>query len=143
MPIGLLVKKEENIDLFPLIKILKEHIKDKNCGAIVTFIGIVRGMALDGKKVEKLEYEVFEEIAKRALENIANTIYMMGGIIDVIICHKYGVFLPGEEVLYIIVAAERSEKAMDAIRVALDKVKHEVPIWKKEHTEEGSYWIGI
>ncbi|MEM1573879.1 MAG: molybdenum cofactor biosynthesis protein MoaE [Candidatus Methanomethylicaceae archaeon] len=143
MPIGLLLKKEESVDLFSLIKILKENIKEKNCGAILTFIGIIRGMTLDGKKVEKLEYEVFEEIAKRALENIANTIYMMGGIIDVIICHKYGVFLPGEEVLYIIVAAERSEKAMDAIRVALDKVKHEIPIWKKEYTEEGSYWVGI
>ncbi|MCX8170077.1 MAG: molybdenum cofactor biosynthesis protein MoaE, partial [Candidatus Methanomethyliaceae archaeon] len=122
---------------------LKDNIKDKNYGAIVAFIGVVRGKTLDGKKVEKLEYEVFEEIAKRSLENIANTIYMMGGIIDVAVCHKYGVFSPGEDVLYIIVAAERSEKAIDAIRATLEKVKHEIPIWKKEYTAEGAYWIGI
>lgn len=143
MPIGLLVKKDDAIDLPALMKILRDNIKDKNYGAIVAFVGVVRGKTLDGKKVEKLEYEVFEEIAKRSLESIANTIYMMGGIIDVLICHKYGVFLPGEDVLYIIVAAERSEKAIDAIRAALEKVKHEVPIWKKEYTTEGAYWIGI
>ncbi|MCS7097426.1 MAG: molybdenum cofactor biosynthesis protein MoaE [Candidatus Methanomethyliaceae archaeon] len=143
MPIGLLAKKEDAIDLSSLMKMLKDNIKDKNYGAIVAFIGVVRGKTLDGKKVEKLEYEVFEEIAKRSLENIANTIYMMGGIIDVAVCHKYGVFSPGEDVLYIIVAAERSEKAIDAIRATLEKVKHEIPIWKKEYTAEGAYWIGI
>jgi len=62
-------------------------------------------------------------------------------VIDIILCHKYGTFLPGEEVLYIIIAAERSEIAIEAMRIALNKAKHEIPIWKKEYTSEGAYWI--
>lgn len=141
MPIGIIVRKEENIDLYNLINKIKNNIEGKNYGVIITFTGIVRPKTLDGKKVEKLEYEIFEEYAKKAVNEIAESISKINGVIDVIICHKYGIFLPGEEVLYIVIAAERSEIAIEAMKIALNKAKHEIPIWKKEYTSEGTYWI--
>ncbi|MCC6012960.1 MAG: molybdenum cofactor biosynthesis protein MoaE [Candidatus Verstraetearchaeota archaeon] len=140
MPIGIIAKKEENIDLYSLINKIKDNIKGENCGVIVTFTGIVRHKTLDGKNVEKLEYEVFEEYAKKIINEIVENISKINGVIDVIICHKYGTFLPGEEVLYIVIAAERSEIAIEAMKIALNKAKHEIPIWKKEYTSNGAYW---
>ncbi|MEM4216528.1 MAG: molybdenum cofactor biosynthesis protein MoaE [Candidatus Methanomethylicaceae archaeon] len=143
MAIGILAKKEDTIDLNALIKIVKENVKEKNCGAIVTFTGIVRGKTVDGKGVEKLEYEVFEEAAKRALNEMSKALSLISGVLDVAICHKYGTFSPGEEVLYVVLATERSVTAFDVLRLAVNRIKHEIPIWKKEYTTGGSYWVDV
>ncbi len=143
MPIGILAKKEDPVNLESLIKMVKDSIRKKNCGSIVTFTGIVRGKTPDGKTVEKLEYEVFEEAAKKVLDEMSKAISLISGVLDVAICHRHGVFTPGEEVLYIVIATERSEAALETLRLAVNRVKHEIPIWKKEHTTEGSYWVDI
>lgn len=143
MPVGILAKKEDLIDLQSLIKTVKENVKGKNCGSIVTFTGVVRGKTPDGKTVESLEYEIFEEAARRALQEMSKALSLISGVLDVAICHRHGTFLPGDEVLYIVIATERSEVALDTLRLAVNRVKHEIPIWKKEHTTEGSYWVDI
>ncbi|MCQ5362642.1 MAG: molybdenum cofactor biosynthesis protein MoaE, partial [Candidatus Methanomethylicia archaeon] len=143
MPIGILAKKDDPVSLESLIKMVKDGVRGKNCGSIVTFTGVVRGRTPDGKKVEKLEYEVFEEAARKALNDMSKAISFISGVLDVAICHRYGTFTPGEEVLYIVIATERSEAALETLRLAVNRVKHEIPIWKKEHTAEGSYWVDI
>lgn len=143
MPIGILAKKEEAVDLNALIKIVKDSVKGKNCGSIVTFTGIVRGKTLDGKTVEKLEYEVFEEVARRSLDEMSKALSLISGVLDVAICHRYGTFHPGDEVLYVVIATERSGTAFDVLKLAVNRIKHEIPIWKKEHTTEGSYWVEV
>jgi len=143
MPAGILAKKEDKIDLESLIKMVKESVRGKNCGSIVTFTGIVRGKTLDGKAVEKLEYEVFEDAAKRALEEMSRALSLISGVLDVAICHRYGTFAPGEEVLYVVLATERSGTAFEVLKLAVNRVKHEIPIWKKEYTTEGSYWVEV
>lgn len=143
MPKGILAKKEDAIDLSSLIKMVKDSASGKNCGAVVTFTGIVRGKTLDGKTVEKLEYEVFEEAARKSLEDMAKALSLISGVLDVVICHRYGIFRSGEEVLYVVLATERSSTAFDVLKLAVNRVKHEIPIWKKEHTTDGSYWVEI
>ncbi|MCX8182302.1 MAG: molybdenum cofactor biosynthesis protein MoaE [Candidatus Methanomethyliaceae archaeon] len=143
MPTGILARKEDFIDLSSLIKMVKDNVREKNCGAIVTFTGIVRGKTLDGKTVEKLEYEVFEEAARKSLEEMSRALSLISGVLDVVICHRYGTFAPGDEVLYVVLATERSSTAFDVLKLAVNRVKHEIPIWKKEHTTDGSYWVEI
>lgn len=143
MPIGILLKKDDPIDLTKLMSDVKKSIKGKNCGAIVTFTGLVRGITPKGKRVDSLEYEVFEKAARKTIEGIAKTIALIEGVLEVAICHKYGTFSPGEEVLYVIIATDRSNVAMETLKLAISKAKHEIPIWKKEHTINGSYWVDL
>ena len=143
MPIGLLLKKDDPIDLARLIADVRESVKGKNCGSIVTFTGIVRGKTHEGKEVNRLEYEVFEGAARKSIENMAKTITLLDGVLEAAICHRYGTFSPGEEVLYVVIATERSGVALETLKLAVTKAKHEIPIWKKEHTANGSYWVGI
>jgi len=143
MPIGLLLKKDDPVDLARLIADVRESVKGKNCGSIFTFTGIVRGRTHEGKKVGRLEYEVFEEAARRSIENMAKTVTLLDGVLEAAICHRYGTFSPGEEVLYVVIATERSDVALETLRLAVTRAKHEIPIWKKEHTTNGSYWVDI
>lgn len=143
MPIGLLLKKDDPIDLTKLISKVRASVKGKNCGAIVTFTGLVRSRSHDGKKVDHLEYEVFEEAARKAIEGMAKTITFIEGVLEAAICHRYGTFSPGEEVLYVVIATDRSNVALETLQLAITKAKHEIPIWKKEHTMNSSYWVDI
>ena len=143
MPNGLLSKKGDPVTLASLVETVKENIKGKNCGSIVTFTGVVRPKTHAGETVDHLEYEVFEEGARGALSNAASELMKISGVLDVAICHMHGSFLPGEEVVYVVVAAENSEAAFQALKLAVFSVKHDLPIWKKEFTNSGSYWVGL
>jgi molybdopterin synthase catalytic subunit len=143
MPVGILAKKGDQVDLAKLISGIKESVKGKNCGSIVTFTGIIRPRTHGGDAVDHLEYEVYEEAARRSLGDMANAISLINGVLDVALCHRYGTFFPGEEVLYVVIATERSDIAFETLRLAVTRAKHEFPIWKKEFTEKGDYWVDV
>jgi molybdopterin synthase catalytic subunit len=143
MPTGILAKREDAVDLASVVGDVKKAIEGKNCGAIITFTGIIRPATHDGSAVDHLEYDVYPEAARKGLENMAKALCMIEGVLEASICHKHGSFKPGEEVLYIVIATERSGAAFDSVRMAVNKVKHELPIWKKEYTAKGDYWVDI
>uniref|UniRef100_A0A7C3IS43 Molybdenum cofactor biosynthesis protein MoaE n=1 Tax=Candidatus Methanomethylicus mesodigestus TaxID=1867258 RepID=A0A7C3IS43_9CREN len=141
MPKTFLAKREDAIALQDVIDSLKPSLKGCEHGAVVTFTGVVRKKSAEGKDVDHLEYEVFEEAAKRAMDEMAKAALLIEGVVDVAICHKYGKFYPGEEVLYVALATERSQAAFDTLRLLVTRIKHELPIWKKECTTDGEYWV--
>jgi molybdopterin synthase catalytic subunit len=143
MPISLLAKKEDSIDICSLIQQVKSSLKGNACGAIATFTGIVRAKGADGAAVDHLEYEVYEDAARKSLDAMVKAVVLIEGVHEAAICHKYGKFIPGEEVLYVVIAAERSQVAFDILRLAVAKVKHELPIWKKEATAGGKHWVDV
>jgi molybdopterin synthase catalytic subunit len=143
MPFGILAKKEDRVDLAGIIGDVREAVKGKNCGAIVTFTGIIRPRTHEGMAVDRLEYEVYQAAARKGLEDMAKAICLVDGVLDAAICHRYGSFKPGEEVLYVVIASERSTIAFDAMRAVVNRAKHELPIWKKEFTEKGDYWVDV
>ncbi|MEM1507638.1 MAG: molybdenum cofactor biosynthesis protein MoaE [Candidatus Bathyarchaeia archaeon] len=110
-------------------------------GAVTVFIGVVRGVGKDEGKVLRLEYEAYEEAAKKALENIIEDLKRKYGIIDAIVEHKVGSVGVGEDTVYALVASKHREEAFKSIVELIERLKHEVPIWKKEVTEKGSQWI--
>lgn len=143
MPLGILSRKEDGFSTERLVSLAKSRLEEGSYGALITFVGTVRGTSRGGSRVVRLEYEAYEESAKESLQRIADEISKIDGVRDVIICHRYGTFVPGEEVLFVAVASERSSSGFEAIREAVYRVKHEVPIWKKESTVDGSYWVGV
>ncbi len=143
MPNGLLARREDGVDLPRIIGILKKSLASNDHGAIVTFTGVVRGKTVGDSTVDRLEYEVYEEAARESIQGIAEALAAIDGVKDAVICHKHGTFRPGEEVLYVAIATDHSGVAFDALKLAVGRIKHELPIWKKEHSSDGSYWVSI
>lgn len=124
--------------------IISELSKDKNllkCGAIVTFIGQVRETAREKGKVIKLIYECAEEAAVKELGKIREEILDKYDIEELYIYHFVGELVPGEHTIYIVAAAPHRKAAFQAASEALELVKERVPIWKKEVTDKGEYWV--
>ena len=113
--------------------------KDTN-GAVVTFLGTTRNN-FEGKRVVTLEYEAFEEMALKKLEEIRQELMAEFTIEDVAISHRIGRVDIGEISLVVAVASPHRKEAFLACHQAVDRLKETVPIWKKEVYEEGSRWV--
>ncbi len=110
-------------------------------GSVIVFVGSVRGISNKGEKVLRLEYEAYEEMAVKSLENIIMDLKDKYGIIDVIVEHKVGSAKVGEDTVYALVASKHRKEGFKSLVELIERLKHEVPIWKKEVTESGSSWI--
>lgn len=109
-------------------------------GAIVVFDGVVRNHSKN-KAVRFLEYEAYESMALKKLEEIGSRAKSEFEIRDVAIVHRLGHMEVGECSVVIAVASAHRGPAFDACRFAIDTIKKIVPIWKKEFYEDGEVWI--
>lgn len=113
-------------------------------GAIVMMSGTVRNNT-DGRPVMALEYQAYEPMAIGVFRLIATDIRKTWTEINrVVIFHRVGRLLVGDiSVLVAVGCAHRSE-AFAACQYAIDTLKHNAPIWKKEHWSDGSSsWVSI
>lgn len=109
-------------------------------GAIVTFDGTVRDHAR-GKPVDHLYYEAFPEMAIKEIEKIRVEALRRWPLAGMAIVHRVGRMEIGESSVFIAVAAAHRREAFEACRFAIDTLKTTVPIWKKEHYQDGEVWI--
>lgn len=118
-----------------------EAVRDPSCGAIATFVGTVRDTSHDQKTVLRLEYEVHESMALRQFETMAESLDAKHKISHMAIHHRRGVVPVGEISVVIAVSAPRRVAALAACAEAIEMLKSDVPIWKKEVYEEGHRWM--
>lgn len=116
------------------------YLANREAGAYVVFLGKVRERSR-GRKVERLVYEVYEELAIREMEAIRREAIERFGLLDMLIWHRFGELPVGEDTILVIAASPHREEAFKACAWAVDEVKHRVPVWKKEVTAEGTFWI--
>ena len=109
-------------------------------GAIAIFEGVVRNHAR-GKSVRFLEYDAYESMALKKIEEIAAQARARFQIREIGIWHRLGRMNPTECSVAIVVTAAHRNAAFDACRFAIDEIKKSVPIWKKEFYEDGEQWI--
>lgn len=109
-------------------------------GAVVTFLGTVRNHHR-GRPVERLTYDAYRPMAEEGLRRIASELEAEGDELAVAIVHRLGEVPAGEPSVVIVVAAPHRAAAYEASRVALERLKREVPIWKKEHYADGTAWL--
>jgi molybdopterin synthase catalytic subunit len=107
-----------------------------DCGAIVLFVGTVRDRH-QGRSVTRLTYTAYRAMAERRLLAIAEDLQAAHAA-RVAIAHRIGTLLPGEASVVIAAAAAHREAAYRASRDCLERLKREVPIWKREHYGDGS-----
>jgi molybdopterin synthase catalytic subunit len=117
-----------------------DRLADPANGAVVTFVGVVRGQTA-GKETEYLEYEAYPEMAEPTLRQIAEEIRARWPTIrEVAVVHRVGRLAVGETVVVIALSAAHRAETFDALRYAIDRLKEIVPIWKKEVWTDGSEW---
>jgi len=110
-------------------------------GAVVTFTGDVRGET-GGKRVVRLEYEAYGPMAERKLAEIGEAVGREHGA-RVAIVHRIGTLAPGEAAVVIAAAAPHRAPAFRACEAAIERLKRDAPIWKREVFEDGSAWVGM
>ena len=116
-----------------------EGIKRPEDGAAVVFEGIVRNHTR-GRRTLYLDYEAYEEMALKQMEALAARALAEYKIRDVAIVHRLGRLEIGETSVLIAVASAHRAAAFEACRWLIDTLKRTVPIWKKEHFEDGAVW---
>ena len=116
-------------------------VKSPTDGAVVTFDGIVRNN-FGGRAVRYLEYEAYAAMAEKKMAGIAEEMRNKFAVGDIAMVHRIGRLEIGESSILIAVAAPHRQPAFEACAYAMDRVKEEVPVWKKEFFADGeSHWV--
>ena len=111
-------------------------------GALATFTGLVREFSR-GKQVSYLEYEAYPEMAIAKMRQIEQEIRDKWEIEHILIHHRIGHLEIGEASVVIAVSAPHRRQALEACAYAIERLKQIVPVWKKEVSSDGSFWIGM
>jgi adenylyltransferase/sulfurtransferase len=123
------------------VESLRKELADPACGGYTSFEGLVRNHN-EGLSVRHLEYEAFEPLAVKEGERIVAEAIERFGIEHAACVHRIGDLAIGEMAVWVGAAARHRDEAFRACRYIIDEVKHRVPIWKKEHYENGdSGWV--
>ncbi len=122
------------------LQAVTDSIQRPEDGAFVVFEGVVRNNS-DGKNVLHLEYEAYEPMALKKIEEIGSRAKTEFAIRDIAIVHRLGRVEIGECSTVIVVASAHRGPAFDACRFTIDTIKQIVPIWKKEFFEDGEVWV--
>lgn len=138
--VGMILAQPDRYTLEALIKKARNSPAIRKAGAIGTFTGIVRELAGD-EKTSRLEFEKYEPEASKALDRIRKEIKQKEGILEVLIHHKTGIIEAGEDIVYIVIASAHRTELFPALSEAIERIKAEAPIWKKEFTEKEEFWV--
>ena len=118
-----------------------DEVRDDDAGAIATFTGTTRRTSR-GRTVTRLEYEAYEGMAEDMMDRLAAGLKERYDILEVAIHHRVGRVELGEPSVVIAVSGAHRSDALAACKDAIDILKVEVPLWKKEVYEGGEEWIG-
>ncbi|HEX9379407.1 MAG TPA: molybdenum cofactor biosynthesis protein MoaE [Gaiellaceae bacterium] len=118
-----------------------DEVRTAQAGAIATFIGTTRRQSRD-RAVLHLDYEAYEEMAEQVMAQIAAELESRYDLCEIAIHHRTGRVEIGEASVVIAVSAPHRQDALAACKDAIDTLKEQVPLWKKEFYEGGDEWIG-
>jgi MoaE-MoaD fusion protein len=116
-----------------------ECLKRPEDGASVIFEGVVRNHSR-GRHTLFLEYEAYEPMALKQLDGLIAEALTRFQIRNAAIVHRLGRLEIGDTSVLIVVTSAHRAAAFDACRWLIDTLKKTVPIWKKEHFEDGAVW---
>jgi molybdopterin synthase catalytic subunit len=117
---------------------LYAQVSDPRAGAVVTFHGVTR-------EVDRLEYESYEEMALEQLEKILRTVAAEHDVIALAAEHRIGEVPLSEASVIVAASSAHREAAFTAARAAIDEIKLELPVWKREVSGSGEdaekHWV--
>jgi len=122
--------------------VTKKSGPSEDSGAVVTFEGRVRNVN-DGKKVLRLEYQSYQEMAVMEGEQIISEArHKFPSLNDCYCVHRTGTLEIGDLAVWVICSSRHRREAFEACQFVIDEVKKRVPIWKNEHYQDGTReWV--
>jgi len=118
-----------------------------NIGALSTFIGYVRAnpkldpAVAEQKQLSSLTLEHYPGMTEKTLSEIAIKAEERWPLLGIRIIHRFGKLFPGEQIVFVGVAAAHRHAAFEACTYIMDFLKTSAPFWKKETTPDGSFWV--
>jgi molybdopterin synthase catalytic subunit len=110
-------------------------------GAVATFTGRVRAKDdPDDARTTHLEFESYEGVADERMATIRDDLTDREGVFEVLLHHRTGVVADGEDIVFVVVLAGHRREAFRTVEDGIDRLKDEVPIFKKEVTVEDEFW---
>jgi molybdopterin synthase catalytic subunit len=137
-----LADTEPYVTLESLVARVKDAPGAERSGAIATFTGRVRAKdAPDDDPTEFLEFEKYEGVAERKMGTISDELTERDGVHEVRMHHRTGVIEYGEDIVFVVVLAGHREEAFRTVEDGINRLKDEVPIFKKEVTVDEEFWV--
>ncbi|MES3516614.1 MAG: molybdopterin synthase [Natronomonas sp.] len=133
---------EPHETLESLVAEVKRSPRAERSGAIATFTGRVR--ARDGEDDDRthyLEFEKYEGVADERMATIESELERREGVLDVVLHHRTGRIPYGDDIVFVVVLAGHREEAFETVEDGINRLKDEVPLFKKEVTEEETFWV--
>lgn len=125
-----------------LVRRVEADANADRAGAIATFTGRVRARdAPDDARTTHLAFEKYEGVAADRMDAIAAELSDREGVFDVRMHHRTGVIEAGEDIVFVVVLAGHRRAAFRTVEDGIDRLKDEVPIFKKETTEAEEFWV--
>jgi molybdopterin synthase catalytic subunit len=113
----------------------------ERAGAIATFTGCVRARdGPDDTPTEHLEFEKYDAVADERMDRLERELAERDGVRRVLVHHRTGVVEAGEDIVFVVVLAGHRGEAFETVEDGIDRLKDEVPLFKKEVTVEETFW---
>jgi len=113
---------------------------DRGIGAIAAFVGTVRDVNGDST-ISKLTLEHYPGMTQAALAEIVDAAKARFDIRDVLVVHRVGTLVPGDQIVLVVVTGAHRGMAFDACEYVMDFLKTQAPFWKKEQRPDGERWV--
>ena len=122
------------------VEIARLRAADRGIGAIATLVGTVRDVN-DDATVSKLTLEHYPGMTEAALAEIVDAAKARFDVRDVLVVHRVGALVPGDQIVLVVVTSAHRGMAFDACEYVMDLLKTRAPFWKKEQRPDGERWV--
>lgn len=128
----------QNAD-FSLQDVYQQLAATPYCGAVVTFVGLVRDHPQ--LQLQALELEHYPGMTEKALHQIATEAAEKFALKAVTVVHRIGVLAPQQQIVLVGVASAHRGSAFAGAEFIMDYLKTKAPLWKKQHNPDGAAWV--
>ncbi|WP_313693823.1 molybdopterin synthase [Halorarum halobium] len=133
---------QPHVTLETLVRAVNAHEDAERSGAVATFTGRVRAKdSPDDDRTTHLAFEKYDGVAEERLERIERELEARDGVFAVRTHHRVGVVEDGEDIVFVVVLAGHRAEAFRTVEDGIDRLKDEVPIFKKETTTDEEFWV--
>ena len=122
--------QKEDFDLGKEVDLLR---KDEKVGAVASFIGQVREVAMT--------LEHYPGMTENSIKKIVEEANSRWQVMDCTVIHRYGELKPMDQIVLVAVASGHRGDAFAACEFIMDYLKTQAPFWKKEHRADGARWV--
>jgi molybdopterin synthase catalytic subunit len=112
---------------------IRELSKNQSIGAVASFVGLVREVAMT--------LEHYPGMTERAIAKIVDEAKSRWQVMDCTVIHRYGALKPNDQIVLVAVASAHRGDAFAACEFVMDYLKTQAPFWKKEQTPDGARWV--